>query len=175
MKQSLPLLGAATILLIIFGTIYATVQQDQRRAANYPQIQLASTAAESLNQGVKPAQLMTPAVDLNASLAPFLIIYDKSGHVVAGSGYLSRQLAAAPLGILTAAQSQAYHAVTWQPQAGVRIAAVTVSAKDYYVLSGRSLREVEANEAASLHLAITGGLASLAVLGVVSWLVRKAQ
>lgn len=165
MKRFIPLFGAASILCIVFGTIYVTVQQAQRHDANYPQIQIAADAAAALDRGAKPASLVGQAVDLNSSLAPFLIIYDKSGHVVTGSGYLNQRLPPAPYGILTAAQGKAYHAVTWQPQERVRIASVTVAANSYYVLSGRSLEQVEANENETFGLALIGGIASLLVLG----------
>ena len=36
-----------------------------------------------------------------------------------------------------AANKKDYHFVTWQPQANIRIAAVTAAAGNYYVLSGR--------------------------------------
>lgn len=57
--------------------------------------------------------------------------------------------------------------MTWEPQSGVRIASVTVAAKDYYVLSGRSLTEVEKNESETFRIAFIGGVLSLLVLGVV--------
>jgi hypothetical protein len=112
-------------------------------------------------------------VDIGKSLAPFTIIYSKSGQVVAGSGYLSGSIPTAPLGILTQAKGNAYNSVTWQPQTGVRIAAVAMAANNYYVLSGRSLTEVEKNENRTLQLAALGGLAALAALGAAYVLGRK--
>ena len=86
MRTSLwPWLGAGAILVVIFGTIYTVAHQAQRQDANYPQIQIAEDAAAALNRGVKPAALVSGKVDLGASLAPFTIIYDKSGRIVAGS------------------------------------------------------------------------------------------
>jgi hypothetical protein len=164
MKKLFPWCGAAVILLIIFGTMYTVVQQAQRRAANYPQIQIAEDTAAALNQRVKPAALVPGKVSLNTSLAPFTIIYDKAGQVVGGSGYLNGRVPTVPYGVLQAANNQAYHFVTWQPQADVRIAAVTVAANNYYVLSGRSLKEVEVNETAVLQIALLGGMAALIVL-----------
>jgi len=167
MKKLIPWYGSIVILIIIFGTIYGVVQQAQRQAANDPQIQIAEDTAVLLNQGVKPAALTFGRVSLNTSLAPFMIVYDKSGRVVAGSGYLSGQVPTVRDGVLQAASNKDYHAVTWQPQAGVRIAAVTVAADNYYVLSGRSLKQVEVNENETLQIAFIGGIASLIVLGIV--------
>jgi len=167
-------LGPAIILFIIFGTIYVVVQQAQRRDANYPQIQLAEDTALSLDQGTKPATLTTGNIDINISLAPFIEIYDKSGRALAGSGYLDGSLPAVPYGILTAANGKTYHMITWEPKSGIRIAAISVADQGYYVLSGRSLTEVEKNETATLQLSALGGLASLLVLAATYWVSEKA-
>jgi len=156
--------AAAIILVIIFGTMYGVVQQSQRNDANYPQIQIAEDTAASLNAGSKPSSLISGKVDINQSLAPFTIIYNHSGAVVAGSGYLNGTLPTVPIGVLTASKNKAYSFVTWQPQSGVRVAVVTVTANNFYVLSGRSLTEVEKNEQKTFKLSVIGGIASIVVL-----------
>lgn len=166
MKKLIPWLGASLVVVITFGTIYAAVQQAQRRGANYPQIQIAEDAAAALDKGVQPAKLVNGRVDMVRSLAPFTIIYDKSGKAVVGSGYLHGKTPAIPIGVLTAAKGKDYSFVTWQPAAGVRIAAVSVAARDYYVLSGRSLKEVERNENQTMQLTLLGGIASMLTLVV---------
>jgi hypothetical protein len=172
MKRYVTWGGAVVTLVIIFGTLFGVVQQAQRMDANMPQIQLAEDTATSLNNGIDPNSLAQGTVDINKSLAPFIVIYDKKGAVVATSGFLNHGLPHAPLGILQASNGTDYHAITWQPQADIRIAAVTVSANKYYVLSGRSLKEVEKNETKSLALACAGGIATLFVLAGV-YLVRR--
>ena len=77
------------------------------------------------------------------SLAPFVIVYDRQGQVLASSGQLSGQIPTLPSGILTGTILGTERKITWQPQPGVRIASVVVAAPQGYVLSGRSLREVE--------------------------------
>ena len=153
------------ILVVIFGVIYATVQQAQRSAANYPQTQIAEDAAAQIDKGhdTHVASTLSP-VDMQSSLATFTIVYDKKGKVVSGSGYLDKKVPKAPLGILEGAKGKDYNAVTWQPKKGVRIAAVTVAAKKYYVLSGRSLTEVEKNENKTFWLAFAGGIISIIML-----------
>ena len=173
MKKLIPWLGATVILIIIFGTMYGAVQQSLRRAANDPQIQIAEDTASSLNQGVKPTALTPGKVNLNTSLAPFVIIYDKSGHAISGSGYLNEQVPTIPYGVLRASDNKKYHFVTWQPQSSVRIATVTVAADKYYVLSGRSLKEIEINENQTFQIAFFGGIVALAVLGTVFVLSQK--
>jgi hypothetical protein len=164
MKKLIVGLCAVGILIIIFGTIYAAAQQAQRGDANYPQIQLAEDTAASLNKGDPPVNA-SGNVNIASSLAPFTIIYDKKGNVFLSSGYLDNKAPKAPLSMLEASKGKTYNAVTWQPQKDVRIASVTVAAKDYYVLSGRSLAEVEKNETHTLQLALVGGILSLLVLG----------
>jgi hypothetical protein len=175
MKRHLTYIGALAILVIIFGTIYAVVQQAQRTAANDPQIQLAEDTAAILNRGVSPSNLATAHVDMAASLAPFVLFYNNDGQVVAGSGYLNGSLATPPIGVLTAAKGHNYHIVTWQPARGVRIAAVTIAAKNYYVLSGRSLKQVELNENATLLMSLIGGVAAAIVLSGVYYLTEKPR
>ncbi len=158
--------AAVFIIVIIFGTIYAVVQQSQRMAANSPQIQLAEDTAAVLVKGAQPAALVHTSVAMDKSLAPFTNIYDKYGNAIIGEGTIDSKVPVFPQGVLTSAQGVPYHTVTWQPQTGVRIAAVAVQAGDYYVVSGRSLTEVEKNEDLSLQLSALGGIASLIVLSL---------
>ncbi|HSW77377.1 MAG TPA: hypothetical protein VLG36_01090 [Candidatus Chromulinivoraceae bacterium] len=158
MKKLVPWASAVLILVTIFGTIYGVLQQAQRSGANLPQIQLAEDIAVAINKGAHPSSVLTAPVDMNASLAPFIIVYDKSGRVVDGSGLLDSSIPTIPKGVLTAADGQVYNAVTWQPKSGVRIAAIAVRADNYYVVSGRSLAEVEKNETKTLQLSLTGGV-----------------
>lgn len=167
MKRYIDLLAAIGIVIVIFGTIYGAVQQAQRRDANYPQIQLAQDTATQIDSNKDPhiASLFTP-VDISKSLAPFVIVYDQKGNVVSGSGYLGKEIAKVPLDVLQASRGKAYDAVTWQPESDVRIASVTVAAKSYYVMSGRSLAEVEKNENHTLLIAGIGCILSLLIIGV---------
>ena len=167
MKKYLPWLATLAILIVGFGTIYGVAQQVQRSAANYPQIQLAQDASAALSRGELASSVVGPRVNIAKSLAPFVIIYDKTGRVLVGSGFLNDKVPRAPLGILKAATGKDYHAITWQPQKDVRIAAVTTATQSGYVLSGRNLKEVEKNESTSLLLTIIGGLVAVALLALV--------
>lgn len=161
---------AVAVVTILFGTLYGAVQQSQRIGANDPQIQLAEDAATKLNLGTSPKDVVSASalgntsVNINNSLAPFVIVYDRKGSVVAGNGYFHAKIPTVPMGILKAADSRNYHAVTWQPEAGLRFAAVSVSADRYYVLSGRSLQEVESREGETEEIAAIGWVASLIIL-----------
>src|SRR5438045_1128517 len=108
---------------------------------------------------------------------PFRLHLGKGGSPAkavpsAASGYLDGRTPAVPYGVLTAAKGRDYHMVTWQPAGDVRIAAVTVAAKNYYVLSGRSLKEVEHNEARTMILCAFGLAVSLAALAA-TWEVSR--
>ena len=173
MQKLAPWLGAAVIIGGIFITIYTVTQQAQRRDANFPQIQIAEDSAAELNQGVKAE--VPGKVDMAHSLSSFIIIYDLQGRVVSGSGYLNDTLPSVSFGVLTASKGKDYSAVTWQPNAKVRIAAVTVAAKNYYVLSGRSLTEVEKNETGTLQRTALGLLGALIVLAATYFISRPSR
>jgi hypothetical protein len=78
-------------------------------------------------------------------MTPFVIIYDKYGSPIAGSGYLGGSIPQVPIGVLAATQGHKINKVTWEPAKKVRIASVSVEADNYYVLGGRSLSVVESN------------------------------
>jgi hypothetical protein len=82
---------------------------------------------------------------------------------------LNNKIPNTPIGILQHSDGKDYSFVTWQPQDNVRIASVSVSAKNYYVLAGRSLKEVEKQEQSQLQFATLGWVGSVIVvtLGIV--------
>lgn len=124
--------------------IYIAVQQNYRMNANDPQIQLAEDAAVLLAKGQDPQTVIPQArVNINTSLAPFVMIFDESGKPIASSGILSGSLPKFPEGALTAAQKSGENRVTWQPQPELRFAAVVDAYQGGYVVAARSLREVE--------------------------------
>jgi hypothetical protein len=173
MKKFLPLLVVLAVVTVIFGTIEITVQQSLRLSANDPQIQMAEDTASALDGGAVPQGLVPSQVNINRSPAPFVIIYDKSGRVVSGNGYLNGHVPTVPFGVLTSARGQDYSFVSWQPQSDVRIASVSVAAKNYYVLSGRSLKEVEGREQKTMLLVAFGYIVSVLIILVGYHLIPK--
>lgn len=133
----------AVILTLQAGIIYISVRQSLRTAANQPQDAIASDIARDLGQGRNPADLTQGYVDMSRSMAPFIIIYDQYGKVVAGNGYLDNKIPQVPIGVLSAAKDHAINKVTWEPKDGVRIASVSLQGGNYYVLGGRSLDDTE--------------------------------
>jgi hypothetical protein len=175
MKRLLIWLGASLIILVLFGTIYVGLQQVVRRDANTPQIQLAEDAAARLTAGAKPSDLVSGKVDVRHSLADFMIIYDRSGKVLASSADLDGTTPDLPISVLSATNSETYHALTWQPASNVRIALVAVTASEYYVVSGRSLREVENTEDALVQIVGLGAAGALVLAAVIGFLAYDSR
>jgi hypothetical protein len=74
-----------------------------------------------------------------------VIVFGKNDAVLASGVTLGGTTPSPPAGVLATARSAGRDRVTWQPTGGVRIASVSVAAKDgRVVLAGRNMREVEA-------------------------------
>lgn len=176
MNKLLPWAMVLALITVVFGTIYAVTQQAQRNDANWPQIQMSSDTAAKLDDKADPLVLMGDQVDITKSLKPFSVIYDKKGKPVAGSGFINDKLPKIDKGVLEHSKGKDYNAVTWKPAQDTRIAAVVVEAKNYYVLSGRSLKEVEKNEDQTLMLSLLGWLVStLLLLGILAASARSQE
>jgi hypothetical protein len=165
------------------GLVYGAVQQDLRQNANDPQIQIAEDTAAALSGGATvESQLPAGIVPMESSLAPFVMIFDADGNLAASSALLHGAAPALPDGVLAYTFAHADDRVTWQPAAGVRIAAVVVhyaGSGGGYVLAGRSLREVEIREdnlftIAALAWAVTLA-ASLVVLLLLEWILPRGK
>ena len=159
-------LGAAVIITVVYLTIAATVQHLLRIGANDPQIQMAEDGAARLGQGEPATNLLGGDVDVATSLAPFLIIYDVDGRVVASSARLRGTTPTLPVGVLHQTSPGNENRLTWQPRPGVRLASVVVASGKGYVLSGRSLREVEQRASDAEHLIAAAWAGSLVVLTI---------
>jgi hypothetical protein len=127
--------------------VYLAVQQLWRHSANDPQLQMARDIALRLDRG-DPINAVVPAdpVDMRQSLAPFVMILDDAGTVVASSGRLGAQPRTVPAGVLNFVRQQGEERVTWQPEMDVRIATVVVrraGSSPGFVIVGRSLLESE--------------------------------
>ena len=166
---------AAAVLTVACLLVFVGLQQVLRQGANDPQIQLAEDTARALDGGAVPATLVAGSkVDIGTSLAPFIAVYDQSGAVLATDGTLDGSPPRPPIGVLEAARSAGIDKVTWQPRAGVRIAAVVVPWGGGTVLAGRSLRIVEerVSQLQVLDLAAwLGGLIAVAAASVVASLI----
>lgn len=147
LKAFLSWVPLAVAVTVLSGLVYVAVQQSYRQNADDPQVQMVEDAAAQLQAGMQPQEVVgTGKVDMLRSLAPFLIVYDESGQVLAASVQLNGQTPQVPDGLFLSVTPGREHRVTWQPQPGVRSAAVLAhygGSKSGFVLAGRSLREVE--------------------------------
>ena len=154
--------AAATLLI---GLVYTVAQQSMRLSANDVGVQLAEDAAAALEAGQVAAGLVGAPVDLARSLAPFTIVYDDAGQVVASSARLDGETPVLPAGVLGNARQRGESRITWQPQPGVRLATVVTrvgGATPGFVVAGHSLREVERRID---ELGLLVGVAWLATMG----------
>jgi hypothetical protein len=159
-----------TLTTFIAGTGYFISQQVLRMSVNDPQIQLAEEAAQRLNAGEEAAHLVPERkVDMAASLAPFVIVYDNTGKPVASSATLDGAIPAPPRGVFEFVRSNREESVTWQPRPEVRIASVMTRTTNGFVMAGRNMREVEIREDRVFKLAALGWLAANVALTII-WL-----
>lgn len=167
LRSWLPL---AAVLTLVTGMIYASVQQTYRSGADDPQIQMAEDAAARLDAGANPEEVIQGTmVEMSTSLAPFLMVFDEAGEPVARDVSLHGNVTRPPIGVLDAARQNGQNRVTWQPEAGVRIASVVVAYDGGTVLAGRSLREAEARVGRLTTMLEIGWLVSLVISLVVVW------
>lgn len=143
MKRYHRLFYAFVVVTIVFGTIYAVMQQQNRQQANDMPTMIATEAATQLNDGLTLSGLDIGKVDVRTSLMPFLTVYDKQGKVVAGSGWLSGKVAELPKGVVQHATLGKNHYVTWSPALGLRFATATVATEKYYIVGAQSLKTTE--------------------------------
>lgn len=159
-----------TLTTFIAGTGYLISQQVLRMSANDPQIQLAEDAAQRVNTGEEAARIVPERkVDMAASLAPFVIVYDNAGKPVASSATLDGAIPAPPRGVFEFVRSNREESVTWQLRPEVRIASVMTRTTNGFVVAGRNMREVEIREGRVFKLAALGWLAANVAL-TITWL-----
>jgi hypothetical protein len=159
-------LPLAVAITGICGLIYLTSQQMLRMGANEPQIQIAQDWAATLAQGGAPDSLAsTPKVDIAASLSTFVAVYDETGKLLATSGLLHGAGPALPAGVFDYTRTNGEDRVTWQPEPGVRLAAVVERVggpRPGFVVAARSLRETERRDNQLMLLTFLAWLATLA-------------
>ncbi len=160
-------LPLAAVTTLLSGLVYLEVQQSLRWGANDPQIQMAEDAGAALTAGGTPASVLPDAqVEISGSLAPFMVIFNDSGEPLASSARLHGATPTLPSGIFDYTRQKGEDRVTWQPEAGVRIAAVVVAydgTQPGFVLAGRSLREVEIRATQAEQITGIAWLVTLAV------------
>ncbi len=172
-KHALNLVVGGVAITFFFGIIFLAVQQSLRLGANEPQASMARELSQELVKGTSPQGLVSGTIDMEQSMQPFTIVYNKMGQVVAGNGYLDGKIPRVPIGVLQAATPEHMNEVTWQPKEDVRVASVSALAGSYYVLGGRSLVVVESQVMALTVWMAIAWLVSLAAFTVVYMLLYR--
>jgi hypothetical protein len=153
------------VATILFGTVYVVAQQLDRSQANDAPLRLATQVAAELREGQSATINSQPHVDLERSLAPFVVIENAQGVATAGSGYLRGTLVSLPTGVLSAAAKNGRDDVTWQPASGLRFATITLRVDGQFITAGQSLAPSE-DRLPNLQLLVGfGWLASMLVIG----------
>jgi hypothetical protein len=169
----------AAILTICGAGAAFTCQQMLRRGANQPQAQMADQLVSELSSGRAPAEVIpSRTIDLRVSLEPFAIFYDDAGRPLASSAALDTAVPVPPSGVFAYLRTHTSDTITWQPQHGVRIAAVlrpVHGPNAGYILTGRSLKLVEEQESMFWRMAFSVWIGLLAVLACGAVLLSHAQ
>jgi hypothetical protein len=161
----LPRIAGIIVATILFGTVYVVAQQLDRLSANDAPLRLASQVAAELREGQTTTLDAQPHVDLSRSLAPFVVVENAQGSATDGSGFLKGSLVSLPTGVLAYAAKTGQDNVTWQPQAKLRFATVTLKVGDQFVTAGQSLKPSEDRDGTVRLLVGAGWLVSMLVLG----------
>ena len=161
----LPRIAAIVVATILFGTVYVVAQQLDRQGANEAPLRLASQVAAELREGQTTTLDAQPHVDLSRSLAVFVVVEDAQGSATSGSGFLNGALVSLPSGVLANAAKTGQDNVSWQPEADLRFATVTLRAGDQFVTAGQSLKPSEDRDNNIQALVEFGWLVSMLVLG----------
>lgn len=161
----------AVPVTILSALVYVAVQQNFRQNANDPQVQMAEDASVALAGGKDPGSVVPgPKVEMSQSLAPWLMVLDDRGEVLASSAVLDGQTPRIPRGVLDHARTDGENRVSWQPRPGVRSALVVRRYEGVhpgFAASGRSLREVEVRESQLTSEVGGAWLVALAASGIV--------
>ncbi len=178
MNRLVPWIVGVVVITFALGTVYVVAQQLNRQTADQPGEQLMSQVASELSSGSDATIRSLPRVDLAASLAPFVVVYDGNGHPIDGNGYLDGSLAQPPTGVIAAATVSGSNRVTWQPRPGLRFATVEVKSGDRVVMGAISLIPAEQRIDSVGLLVAAGWIGAMLAGGVIAlllwWWTRSA-
>jgi len=175
--------GYAAMMTLVCILVYITVQQVYRSSANDPQLQMAQDVAIAINKSVDPKSLPATqtGIEISEGLSPYVLVFDPSGNIVAGSATLNGKVLRIPQGVIDYIRKNGRDAASWQPQPGVRQAMVGISAANgkYIVAAGRSLSPTEERIGRLGEQVVFGWVMSLIGMLVVAFLqslmVRKPE
>lgn len=155
--------GIAFAVTCVAGSSYGLAQQTVRTAADDPQVQLAEDTARRLQAGGSPGtEVSASPVEIDSSLAPWLMIYGRDGRLLASNAELDGTAVEYPASAVSSVVAGGQKHLTWAPRPSARQATVIVGYSSGWVIAGRSLRAVEKRTASLLLLALAGWSIALA-------------
>jgi hypothetical protein len=161
----LPRIAAIVVATILFGTVYVVALQLDRLSADDAPLRLASQVAAELREGQTKTLTAQPHIDLERSLAPFVVIESDQGSASAGSGFLKDSLVSLPNTVLANAAKSGRSDFTWQPHTGLEFATVTLRVGSQFVSAGQSLAPQNGRAGTIALLVGTGWLIAILWLG----------
>jgi hypothetical protein len=177
----------AFLTTAVCGLVYLTVQQSWRQNANDPQIQMAEDTAANLAsvQNATSTPAISGSVNINESLAPYIVVYNASGSPIAGNGMFDGSLPDLPPGVFVYTSAYGEDRFTWQPQENIRQAVILVKipgGNGGFVMAGRSLYEIENQEhrlgieVGGVWFVAVGGLLILEIMfALIGYTIRRSR
>src|SRR5689334_10932324 len=121
-------LGCSIIFLC--ALLYLSMQQNIRLSQNEQLAQIAEDLALRLSQQpILPQNFPANKVNIEKSLAPFIIVYDKNKNLFGTTGIIDGKNPDLPLGVLDNSLKKE-NRISWEPKNGIREAIVVVHFKD---------------------------------------------
>ena len=120
-----------------------------RSGGDQQPLRLATQAASRLEAGSPPASILPPAINMAASPAPFVMVFDRRHHALASSGRLNGRIPVLPGAVLAWAARHGEDRITWEPQPGLREAAIIEpygQPRRGFVLAAQSLHTISARQ-----------------------------
>jgi len=168
-RAALAWIPLAVGVTVLSALAMGVAQQVIRTGADDPQVQMSEDAARLLNTGAPPDTVIpAQTADIGRSLAPYLMVFDRTGQLLASSAQLHGRAPAFPESVFSSVTGGRADKISWQPEAGVRSAVVVQRWNGGYVVAGRSLRREEDRIDSLLRLVVAGWLVALAATAVAS-------
>jgi hypothetical protein len=117
-------IALALIATIVCATVWLDRGLSLRNGADRQPERLAQAARTRLAAGTGPQAVLPAPVDAASSSAPFVMVFDRNGRVLASSGELNGQAPQLPAGVLDWVLRHGEDRITWQPAPGLREATV---------------------------------------------------
>ena len=142
-------IAGAVLITLAAGAAWLGYGVSLRSGGDQQPLRLATRAASQLEAGSPPASILPPAITMATSPAPFVMVFDRRHHVRASSGRLNGRIPVLPGGVLAWAAHHGEDRITWEPQPGLREAAIIEpygQPRLGYVLAAHSLQTTSARQ-----------------------------